>query len=285
MLFEILFSKFNKFYEKIFHKYGFFLSKYPLKVIITSVLVNILLAFGSLRIKMITDTDDLFMIMNSEARRDEKYFSNIFGCKDIVREEFYMHQLFDFGTGAEIQFRVRNDPKANILEKKYFDEINSIHKIILQNSVFKYENETLTYESVCVRRSQQCWIEGASLLDGDGFFTFLRDNSLKLRENDSVDVHDSNLEDIIYFDKDMRINLLGLVLGKEFKFTLSDKDPLLNANSSQTYGYARILKLRYQMKYQITANNMKGILWEREFLKSVRNLSVIYLFNFKIFRG
>ena len=91
-----------------------------------------------------------------------------------------------------------------------------------------------------------------------------------LRQNETDSAVDSSLEDNIYLSENGGMNFLAAVLGKDFKFILDDNDPLVNIESNQTYGYAHILKIRYQMKYKIVANNIKGILWEREFLKFVK---------------
>ena len=271
MVFEILFEKFNRFYETVFHKHGLFVSKYPKLIITVSLLVNILLALGAFKIKMIKDTDELFMLMNSEAKRDEKIFSNIFDkSSELNNKEFYLHQMFDLGTGAEIMFRVREDANKNLLERKFFDEILKIHRNILENVVVKNVNETIKFEDVCAKRLGKCWIEGSDLLYGDGFFNYLKTSSMLLRQNETDSAVDSSLEDNIYFSENGGMNFLAAVLGKDFKFILDDNDPLVNIESNQTYGYAHILKIRYQMKYKIVANNIKGILWEREFLKFVK---------------
>ena len=73
------------------------------------------------------------------------------------------------------------------------------------------------------------------------------------------------------------MNFLGLVLGKKFKFITDDTDPLINANSNQTYAYARIFKIRYQMKYNAGSLDIKGRLWEREFLKVIQSTSSSFL--------
>jgi hypothetical protein len=273
MFFEMLFNKFNRFYERSFYKYGLFVSKHPIKIVFISIFVNVLLAFGVLRMKMITDTDDLFMTINSEAKRNEKSFANIFGTSQTVQKEFYVHQIFDLGTGAEINFRVKDDPNANILEKKYFDEISVIHKRILEHSVFTIDNTSISYENVCVTRRSKCWIEGRSLLKWDTFFEYLQENSLKLKQDIKNDAVESNVQDNIYIDGNGQMNFLGLILGKKFKFTIDDKDPLLNVGSNQTYAYARIFKIRYQMKYNVASLDIKGRLWEKEFLKVIKNTS------------
>jgi hypothetical protein len=272
MVFEILFEKFNRFYENLFHKHGLFVSKYPKTIITVSLIVNIILALGVFKLKMIKDTDELFMLVNSDAKRDEKLFSNVFDkSSELINKEFYLHQLFDLGTGAEIMFRVREDSNKNILEKKYFDEMLMIHRKLLENVLVKNENETIKFDDVCAKRFGKCWIEGSELLNSEGFFNYLKTSSMTLRKNETDSLADSSLEDNIYISESGGMNFLAVVLGKDFKFILNDNDPLVNIESNQTYGYAKIFKIRYQMKYKIAANNIKGILWEREFLKFVKN--------------
>ena len=265
MVFEILFRKLNGFYEKVFFNYGLFVSKYPIHVIVFSVLLNLILSIGVFKMNMIKDADELFMTSNSDARKSEKYFKYLFNNTNTVNQEFYAHQLFDLGTGAEINFRVRGDPNANILENKYLSEILSVHRSILENVIVQINNETIKFENVCATRNGKCWIEGADLLqNSDDFFEFLKEKFLNLRKNET-DRLSLQLEDTIYTSKN-GISFLGLIFGKDFQFVQNEKNP-------ETYAYARIFKIRYQMKYSVPSSNINSKLWENEFLKYAKTMN------------
>ena len=93
-MFELLFEKFNNFYEKIFFNYGLFVAKYYKYTIAFSFLVNILLSFGLLRMKLITDSDELFSVINSQAKADEARLKQLFiNNKDFYENKYYLHQL------------------------------------------------------------------------------------------------------------------------------------------------------------------------------------------------
>ena len=93
-MFELLFERFNSFYEKIFYNYGLFIVKYYKYTIAFSFLINILLSFGLLRMKLITDSEELFSVINSKAKADEARLKQIFiNNKDFYENKYYLHQL------------------------------------------------------------------------------------------------------------------------------------------------------------------------------------------------
>jgi hypothetical protein len=286
MDFENLYGKFNKFYEKIFSKYGLFISKYPIWIIMSSLIINIILSSGILKMKLIVETDELFMVSTSEAIKNEKFFKNLFNNSEYVHKEYYAHQLFDLGTGAEINFRVRDNPNSNILEKQYLNEILRLHEMILKNINPVYGNKTISFEDVCAKRNDKCWIEGVDVLNTNEFFNFLNESSAKLKKksDDVLNSEVGEIDETIYMSKN-GINFLGLILGKKFKFITDENDPFV-IGGEQTYGYANILKIRYQMKYNLNANNIKVKLWEQEFLKFIKTInSTIVSFTYSTSRS
>jgi hypothetical protein len=93
-MFELLFERLNNFYEKIFYNYGLFIVKYYKYTIAFSFLINILLSFGLLKLKLITDSDELFSVINSKAKADEARLKQIFiNNKDFYENKYYLHQL------------------------------------------------------------------------------------------------------------------------------------------------------------------------------------------------
>ena len=73
------------------------------------------------------------------------------------------------------------------------------------------------------------------------------------------------------------MNFMAASFGKKFKFILNDDDPLVQIESNQTYAYACVFKIRYQMKYNIALKNKNVLLWEREFLKYIKNLKTTHV--------
>jgi hypothetical protein len=185
-MFHILFEKVNSFYERQFKRYGRFLAKYHYYIILISLIVNLLLGFGIFRLNMLTDSDDLFMTVDSEARRDEMRTKRIFNTSTVLSNNFFLHQLLDMGTWAEINFVACSNEDAastsssstgepiNILQPKYIDEIKRINDYILNNA-FVQLNSThkISYEHVCAKRGGKCLIDGLSLLDEEFYVDWL----------------------------------------------------------------------------------------------------------------
>ncbi len=77
-MFQALFKKVNTFYERVFYSYGNFLAKHYVAVIAVAFVLNICLSLGSFRMKMVTDSDELFVPMNGEAKADEALIKKLF---------------------------------------------------------------------------------------------------------------------------------------------------------------------------------------------------------------
>ena len=127
-MFHILFQRLNKFYETLFKNYGSFLSKYYIYTISTAFLLNMGLSLGLLRMNWINDVDQLFMPVNSEARKVEAMVKRIFNETSKLTQDSYLHQLADLGTYAELNFQpcqlgLEANKPENILQAKYIEEI------------------------------------------------------------------------------------------------------------------------------------------------------------------
>jgi hypothetical protein len=215
-MFDVLFEKFNRFYETLFFKYGKFLAKYYGFVIVVSFAVNVTLVCGLFQFKLISDPDDLYMTIDSTARKTERQLKNLFNATEKTADKFFVHQLLDLGTWAEINFHVKPDPTANIIDPVYIDEIRRIHTRILDEvRIGSNGSDALGFSDLCAKRFRRCAVDGIGLL-GDEFFEFLNKTSSKLAAG-SVDepteksLFDSNL---IFVDERMTFNDLTFSLGK-----------------------------------------------------------------------
>lgn len=266
-MFEKLYVKLNSIYEKIFESYGYFLSKYYKQILIASFIINLILSSGILRLKILTDTDELFNVKNSQAKKEETYIKNLFNLAKM-EDNFYIHQLPDLGMYAEINFHVAKDPKENILQKIYINEISNIHKQIMNKVYFTNDttNKTYFYNDLCTRRFNQCLIDGAELLN-DPFFLYLKEQ----RENKDIKLSITNEEfddNYLYFNDKYSITDLRFNLGKNYY--VYDK----RINDTVNNGYASLLKLRYNLKS--TLSNLSKS-WEIEFLRFIKNIQLVNL--------
>jgi hypothetical protein len=139
-MFHLLFQRINAFYERVFKNYGSFLAKYYIYTIIFAFALNLGLSLGLMRLRFITEVDELFMPVGSEGRRDEARVKSIFNETATLAHDFYIHQLPDMGTWAEVNFQScgPRDPVTgladNILQLKYIDEIRRVNEHILRNT-------------------------------------------------------------------------------------------------------------------------------------------------------
>ena len=296
-MFHILFEKVNSFYEKIFSCYGRFLSKNYINVIVASFLINLLLSIGIYRIKVITDAEDLFMPIDSEAIKDELYLKTIFNDSTIT-SNFYVHQLLDMGTWAEINFipcatNKKQNHFENILQSKYMEEIVRINDHLLQNTFVQINDSfKLGFEHVCAKRNGKCTIEGRDLLGKDFYEEWIRKSMYEKtriqkekQENQLLGISDisgSNHSDEpsskgsnefrFYFKitgLDPDFTDLTYNLGKHFYVNSFNQ-----SSNGSVPGFSRFLKLRYNLKSSPQFSDKYVKLWEVEFLKNINNLLV-----------
>ena len=95
-MFHLLFEKSNAFYERVFAGYGRLLARHYKLAICLSLAVNIVLSLGIMRMRVITDADELFTPIGSEGWRDELRLKQLFN-KSRLTPDFYLHQLLDLG--------------------------------------------------------------------------------------------------------------------------------------------------------------------------------------------
>jgi hypothetical protein len=148
-IFEVLFGKVNDFYENIFYNYGVILSKHYKAIITGAVVCNILLALCIFKMRLLNDVDELYFLVDSRAKYDERYLKGLFNESIELESKYFIHQILDLGTWAEVIFHVAADADANILEPKYFDEIRTIHETLMRNTIVTDEkNKSLSYSDL-----------------------------------------------------------------------------------------------------------------------------------------
>jgi hypothetical protein len=247
-MFDVLFQRFNNFYEQCFFKYGIALEKYHKQIIVVAFILNVGLSFGILKMNVISNADELFQTKNSKTVADGVYIKKLFETVNI-NENHYPYQLTDFGTGGELNFNVKSETpgrKMNILSKDYFDEINRINEYVLANvSVLDGGGEYVSFKDLCVKRFGRCVVEGTDILNED----FLNHLEKLSHLNKSLE------DQTIYFGKN-GITHLSFILGLDFG--LLENRP-----------FAHTFKLRYSLRSD--ANNLTSAdqKWELEFLKKI----------------
>lgn len=183
-MFHHLFERTNGFYEHLFERYGRILAKHYVIIILGAFLLNLFLSAGILRFRMITDSDTLFMPEDSQARYDELLVKKLFNESTKMTPDFFLHQILDLGTWAEVNFQTCDPHDKNILMEPYLILINRLHLSLLQStfailvSNFSDQNsrtENITFDKVCARRNGKCLIDGSDLLNRSFYEHWLKD--------------------------------------------------------------------------------------------------------------
>jgi hypothetical protein len=284
-MFEYLFEKFNNFYENIFYKYGIFLSKYYIHIILVSFAINLGLSFGILKLNIIDDVDEIYGVQHSEAKKQERYLKTIFNTTDTFENKYYIHQLIDFGTWAEINFRVAEDKNSNIIKFEYFKEIIQLLGQIRNDVVYKNEdNKTFRFDDLCAKRNEKCMIDNLDMLDGK-FFSFLEKESFKKYEKieklkkryakrmnlTSFVQIPADLEEFTFKDTEFYITEMFDFI--PLKYFLGENFYIIPRKSkNDEYAYSKLFKLRLSLKsnHDDGDPNVKG--WELELLKYLENM-------------
>ncbi|KAL5012818.1 hypothetical protein ScPMuIL_011369 [Solemya velum] len=159
---------FRRFYElvngrigDVFAKYGQFATRNPWKLIILSVMTNILLGIGLVRINIQSDTEFLFTPHNSQAFLERARVRTIF--PDKSEDDFYLQNVADFGHYGEIIVR---STSGDVLESEVLTEILAIYTYVNEISI-EYHDQKMMYDDICGRRHLQCVVEGADFLEPD----------------------------------------------------------------------------------------------------------------------
>lgn len=231
---------------------------------------------------MITDSDTLFMPIDSEAKRDERLSKYLFNSSSKLSSDYYLHQILDFGTWTELNFLPCQT--NNILEPDLLKKISQVHNWLLNNSIIEHNSSKYFFEDVCAKRNGECIIDGIDLLEEEFYDRWLH-NAMDRKERYFEEASlmtktNKNEEEQVSYqpDKDFRFYIkisrgkigftdLTYNLGKDFHI-----NTLNESNNRKTPGSARILKLRYNLKSDFENADEAVRKWERKFIQLVQSL-------------
>lgn len=277
-MFHQLFEKVNKFYEYVFRSYGRLLSRFYVQSIVCTLLVNGVLLACMFNFKLIEDTDSLFMPMDSQARHDERLVKQLYNNNSKLTNDFFIHQLLDLGTWAEVNFQSCSPDSANIINESLLMDVRAINDYLLRRSVVDANGTRIDFETVCARRNSRCLIDGVDLLDKQFYVNWL-ENSMDrktrfyeeqefLGSTDAQAALSKEFRFYIKFDSSgPSITDLTYNLGKEFRVNAVNE-----SDGGRVPGFARAVKLRYNLKSDFENIEPDVKLWELEFLKHIREL-------------
>ena len=108
---------------------------------------------------MITSTDTLFMPSGSIANQHEQTILKLYNTTKMS-ENFFLHQITDMGTWAEVNFRPISPNTAansyeNVLQEKYLKVIRKVNDYLIRSTFVPINNssEKIDFTYVCAKRS------------------------------------------------------------------------------------------------------------------------------------
>lgn len=112
---------------------------------------------GLSRMTMITNTDTLFMPSDSIASKHEQIVLKLYNSTKMS-ENFFLHQITDLGTWAEVNFRPVRSLRysdENVLQEKYLKAIRKVNDYLIKNSfvLLNDSSKKIGYDYVCAKRS------------------------------------------------------------------------------------------------------------------------------------
>ncbi|XP_061180415.1 patched domain-containing protein 3-like [Saccostrea echinata] len=121
--------------EGLFGKLAERISDYPVPIMVSCIIVNLLFIIGILGMKVENDIEKLYTPIDSQAIQDRATIQNLYG--DPTDRYFRSYQLSDFGLYGGVMILSKN--MSDIKTQAYVDEINNIHSII---SAITVDNKT-----------------------------------------------------------------------------------------------------------------------------------------------
>ena len=230
-----LYEDVEVFFGDIFAWFGRFLSRHPVAFIVVSLLANLLMAFGLLKMTHESRASHLYAPAGSQARDNNTHLRELF--PDQTNQQFYEHQLVDLGHYADIIFQVKSR-RGNILTNETIDDISRFD--VLTRDVTLDDNARgHSFTDLCASRDGACVVSGLDVVT-----LFLKTQCL-----------DANVT-----------HSLGEPLGY--------LSPVLG-NLSFANGCARAsaFRLRYNLKQDTQHHRRLSVLWQRQWLAAMTHVT------------
>jgi len=144
-----------------FDRYGRFVFRNPIQIIVVVIILNGGLGVGMMTLKQDTDVSRVYTPMNSQASKDEERLLTLF--PDTSSTDFYSYQRILQPKYATVLVRASS---GNVLDPSIVASLIHIHMVVNNISV------TNPFQDVCAKRSGQC------VIDGDIFWLELFNASL-----------------------------------------------------------------------------------------------------------
>ncbi|XP_052071555.1 patched domain-containing protein 3-like isoform X2 [Mytilus californianus] len=153
---------FYKFQQKVehaigsvFEKYGRFIARHPLKVILVVVFIDVGLGFGLLRLQTESGIEQ-YTPTDSTASKNRDQIRNMFNVN--TSENFYLQSLPDLGYYASVIIERKDG--GNVLDFSLWGDISEIYSLVHNITAYDTSAGSFTYTDICAKRFSACVVEG-----------------------------------------------------------------------------------------------------------------------------
>ncbi|XP_061178078.1 patched domain-containing protein 3-like [Saccostrea echinata] len=240
MCFSRCYTAHDRKIARLFGRYGRLIARHPWIFIICSIILNLLLGIGLLRLEFENDLETQYLPENNQASKDRDIVRSVFESSN--HENYQIHSLADVGYFAEVIIRSKNG--GNVFDANAHREVQKIHNLITKNVlIVDQSNKNSSYESLCAKSNNKCVIFGEELLSAE----FIRNLQNK---NVTYPVYKETV-------------LLSAMLGK----VVTDGDRLVSAG---------MLKLRYYLQKHPLEQGHLSERWVKEFVTFIQSTRTNY---------
>lgn len=160
----------EKLFEESFRVWGVFVASNPIKVMVSSLIVSIILAFGMCWWNVTTDPVDLWVSSTSQARQDMEYFNQHFW-------KFYRIEQVVIAPSNGSTFEADGESFGPAFNKEFMLKVFQLQKSIEAITVPGSDGTLITLDSICFKPlDKDCATQSV--------FTYFLDNKTYIERDD-----------------------------------------------------------------------------------------------------
>lgn len=165
MLFSRCYTAHDRKLGWFFGRYGRLVARHPWCIIIVSILINLILGIGILRLEIETNIEKQYFLQNSRAFQERDFLKNVFNNSE---DNFHIYSLADYGYFGEVIIKTKGN--KNVFDRSIYEEVVSIDQHIRRAIILKDKyNIARSYEDLCAKNKQRCVVFGNEILSPNFF--------------------------------------------------------------------------------------------------------------------
>ena len=245
------FDCFERALRKVFGHYGAFIARSP-RCVLLLILIPLLVAgglgVGFMSITFEKDIEVLYVPKNAQSLDDRKVIEDLyseFGGDDLLH-----YQRTRLGLYGQVL--IQRIQGCNVLKESTLQDAIDLHHIIT-NIRIEQNGTSYSYKDLCLTWNGDCYANGI----------------LEIIEYNATNLSKVTLTYPYFYGDDGQVTFLGTELGG-----------VSLEGDSNTISEAEIIQLTYNLRYDTVEEEERGVLWETEFLETVKDFtpqnSVVY---------